>query len=205
MKLYLVRHGRTEDNMRGLFSGARDQDVCPEGLEAVRETAQKLARVKFTRAFSSPKKRCLTTMEEIKKANQFGFSYQVESGLTEMDFGLFEGYPFEELEQKYPSEIQAFLADWQSFTFPEGDDTREFYQRAQGKVKEIAALGSPEENTLLVSHEGFILAAVAGIIHGKLEKMFETRLQNAGYLVIEAHRQENGELRYTLLSEREGN
>lgn len=199
MKLYLVRHGQTVDNLKGLFSGARDEDVCPEGKAAVMATAQKLAGVKFSRAFSSPKRRCRTTIHEIQRQNQYGFEYEIDARFTEMDFGLFEGYTFAELESKYPGQIEAYLADWQSFTFPEGDSTKTFFQNAQQAVKEVIALGDPGENALVVSHEGFILAAVAGLIHGKLEPMFEIRLHNAAYLVIEAIEKRDGDFQYTLL------
>ena len=105
MKLYLIRHGETVDNVAGLYAGSRDSTLTNHGVEQTERLGDYLARngVRFTHIFASPLSRAYKTAEAVWKAQ----TTRLKDGLTgeipsivkvpeiiERDFGYFEGKPF---------------------------------------------------------------------------------------------------------------
>jgi broad specificity phosphatase PhoE len=107
MKLLLIRHGETVDNVAGVYAGTRDSKLTNHGVEQTTRLGQYFARtgVRFTHLFSSPLSRALKTAEAVQKAHNLisgypkdGSSRPVEivkaKELMERDFGFYEGKPF---------------------------------------------------------------------------------------------------------------
>lgn len=106
MKLFLIRHGETVDNVAGLYAGVRDSVLTIHGVEQARRLGEYLAKtdVKLTHIFSSPLSRARKTAEAIQRA-QSTDGKGIRSGkdeleicqvqdLIEQDFGYYEGKPF---------------------------------------------------------------------------------------------------------------
>ena len=107
-RLYLMRHGQTEYNLRGLVQGRCDSPLTPAGIEQARTAGAWLAgeRASLARICSSPLSRALETARivrgELMRAHaadpaHVPFPPQVEetSGIIERSFGSFEGGPKE--------------------------------------------------------------------------------------------------------------
>jgi 2,3-bisphosphoglycerate-dependent phosphoglycerate mutase len=67
LKIYLVRHGKTQYNVEGRFTGTTDVGLTPEGLEVTRQVAEKLRDKKFEVAYHTRLKRSKITLQEILK------------------------------------------------------------------------------------------------------------------------------------------
>ena len=93
MKLYIVRHGQTEDNAARVFSGNRNGELSQQGHEEARRLGERLAEHHFDFAYVSSLKRAQVTMEYIRKPSQ----YVVSPLLQERHFGVYEGNPVETL------------------------------------------------------------------------------------------------------------
>jgi broad specificity phosphatase PhoE len=103
MKLYLIRHGETVDNVAGLYAGVRDSGLTVHGVEQARRLGEYFAKndVQLTHIFSSPLSRAYKTAEAIQKA-QPGITDAASDQLSitkvpdliEQDFGFYEGKPF---------------------------------------------------------------------------------------------------------------
>ena len=61
MRLYMIRHGETEWNVKKRFQGQSDIPLNNEGRKIARITAEALADVPFTRVYTSPLKRAYET------------------------------------------------------------------------------------------------------------------------------------------------
>lgn len=119
MKLFLIRHGETVDNVAGLYAGIRDSALTVHGVEQTRKLGEFFARtdVEFTHLFSSPLSRAYKTAEAIHRgqsvkatATSTSAATATEDGgvdapagppdivavpeLLEQDFGYYEGKPF---------------------------------------------------------------------------------------------------------------
>lgn len=63
MRLYLIRHGETIWNEKGLWQGIADVPLNEKGKDQAKKLAERLKRVDAI--YSSPLKRCLETAREI--------------------------------------------------------------------------------------------------------------------------------------------
>ena len=86
--LYLVRHGETDWNVKGLLQGHTDIDLNKTGIKQAKELAKKLRRIKFAISFSSDLLRARRTAEII--ATEKKIAVKTTTTLRERKFGRFE-------------------------------------------------------------------------------------------------------------------
>ncbi|KAH7153488.1 hypothetical protein EDB81DRAFT_648710, partial [Dactylonectria macrodidyma] len=94
MRLLLVRHGETVDNVAGLFAGSRDSPLTTHGVLQARRLAEHLAArdLALTHLFSSDLQRAVKTAEAVCGAQKQADLAVVRLGeLREKDFGTGEG------------------------------------------------------------------------------------------------------------------
>ena len=107
MKLYLIRHGETVDNVAGLYAGVRNSTLTNHGVEQTERLGDYLARngAKFTHVFASPLSRAYKTAEAVVAAQAKAAAEEEDwsrldlgiitvPDIIERDFGFYEGKPF---------------------------------------------------------------------------------------------------------------
>ena len=144
----LLRHGQTVLSVEKRFSGVGDQPLTEVGRAQAAAAAARLATAGATAVVSSPVRRARETAELVAAAA--GLEVAVEEGLRETDFGDWEGYTFGEVRQKWPRELDAWLADT-AVPPPFGesfDETAVRVRRARDRV--LATYGG--QTVVLVSH-----------------------------------------------------
>lgn len=92
---YIVRHGETELNVKGLLQGIQDSALTPLGEKQAKVLAIELRNVDFDLIFSSDLLRAKRTAEII--ALERNLAVKTSELLRERQFGKFEGRPREEL------------------------------------------------------------------------------------------------------------
>lgn len=90
VKLILVRHAETQDNLDGILLGHQDSPLTGLGKEQALATAKKLAEEKIDVIYSSPLGRALQTAQIIAK-NLDNLEVNIEPLLIERDFGILTG------------------------------------------------------------------------------------------------------------------
>lgn len=86
--LVLVRHGQSEWNALGLWTGHRDVSLTDQGKQEARKAAEHLRDLTLHRAYTSRLKRAQQTLHEIKEALQHTDLETVEhEALNERDYG----------------------------------------------------------------------------------------------------------------------
>jgi probable phosphoglycerate mutase len=108
----LLRHGETPLTPQKRFSGSGGTN--PSLSEAGREQAERagaaLARRGTIQAVvASPLARTRETAEIV--ARHLGLEVSIEEGLRETDFGAWEGLTFGEVRERYPDDLNRWLAD----------------------------------------------------------------------------------------------
>ena len=63
MRLYFIRHGQSELNLKGILAGQTDTPLTDEGREQAKEAAVKLEGIKFDAVFSSDLSRAHETQK----------------------------------------------------------------------------------------------------------------------------------------------
>lgn len=69
MKIYVVRHGRTDSNDKKIFNGRYDEDINKIGISQAEIARDKLANYDIDLIISSPMKRTLHTVQIINTKN----------------------------------------------------------------------------------------------------------------------------------------
>ncbi|MBI4895732.1 MAG: histidine phosphatase family protein [Candidatus Aenigmarchaeota archaeon] len=67
MRLIIVRHGETEENVKKITQGQLPGTISELGKEQIRKLANRLKNEKFSIVYSSDLKRCVDTLDEIIK------------------------------------------------------------------------------------------------------------------------------------------
>lgn len=110
MRLFLIRHGETVDNVAGLYAGSRDSALTNHGVEQTKRLGDFFAKqgIQLTHIFSSPLTRAYKTAEAIQKAQKDSSALEIVkvSDLRERDFGRFEGKPYSSEEKTYNTETK---------------------------------------------------------------------------------------------------
>ncbi|WP_189228056.1 bifunctional RNase H/acid phosphatase [Streptomyces flaveolus] len=107
----LLRHGETLLTPQKRFSGSggSDPSLSAVGREQAARVAEGLARRGTIQAIvTSPLARTRETAAVV--AARLGLEVTVEEGLRETDFGAWEGLTFGEVRERYPDDLNAWLA-----------------------------------------------------------------------------------------------
>ncbi len=91
--IYILRHGLTEANENGVYIGKTDLPLSEAGREALEDKYEQLDYPKVQRVYSSPLERALQSAEILFPDREI----VIVDDLREMDFGVFEGLPADEL------------------------------------------------------------------------------------------------------------
>lgn len=91
LTLYLMRHGQTLENCKGLLQGQTDGHLSAEGLEQARHLRDRLADVKFNVFLSSDLARAMVTARIVNEPH--GLTLKPCRLLRERDWGELTGKP----------------------------------------------------------------------------------------------------------------
>jgi broad specificity phosphatase PhoE len=153
--IVLVRHGATDQNLRGLLLGRADPSLSPEGVEQSAALVAHLEREgRPARIVSSPLRRTRETAEAI--AAPWGMTVNDEPGLLEMDYGEWDERPLADI----PRDVwQQWHAD-PDFRPPGGESLREVQRRVSDCMASLGRDPSDDGRLIAVSHVSPIKAAV---------------------------------------------
>lgn len=147
-KLYIVRHGKTSWNEKGLLQGSNDISLNEEGIKQAQELATKLDLSKIDICISSPLIRVKQTAE-ILVGNKLEIIY--DDLLKERGFGNYEG-------KKINFELIGKHWDYRLNDSSNGiESIKDCLDRAKIFLDKIKKEYS-NKNILIVSHGGFIKA-----------------------------------------------
>ena len=154
---YFVRHGQTGWNAEFRLQGQADTDMTHLGRsQAVRNGGRLAELVDSPEDFdfvASPLKRTCETMELIRaEMGLLPLGYHTEPRLMEVHFGDWQGFTYEELEEKQPGCTAARFQDKWGFVAP--GQGGESYRMLLDRVKPW--LDAIEKPTVCVTHGGVI-------------------------------------------------
>ena len=177
MKIYLLRHGKTEANIRRSYCGVTDVPICGSG---VAELLQK----REAGGYPDPAGLDIyvTEMQRTRQTLKilFGeYPYIVEPRFNEMNFGSFEDLTYEQL--KDDPDYQAWLnSDPYVFVCPGGESGNMMKARVLAGFADVIAKG---RDALLVGHGGTIAYLFMHYFPDSGFNWFEAQPANAeGYL-----------------------
>jgi broad specificity phosphatase PhoE len=125
--ILLIRHGETSATVNRKYEGRGNSPLSAAGHEQAQNLSRILAPVNINAVYSSPRRRCLQTAEAISEPHSL--VVEVAPGLEEVDFGLWEGLTFTEIQQKYPDILAEWIDDPVHVRPPSGESLEEMASR----------------------------------------------------------------------------
>ena len=154
MKLFLVRHGRTEWNINKLIQGRVDTSLCEIGIKDAKRNAKQLKNVVFDVCYCSPLKRARETADIIINNK---CDIIINDLITERDVGRLEGTTVNSSKAKKFWDLDVELAeDGVESSRKLLERTKDFLELLKNKYK--------DETILIVSHSGTIKALHYNIV-----------------------------------------
>ena len=161
-KLILVRHGESEWNAKGLWTGLTDIGLSEKGKEEAREAAKSLKNIRIDLAYTSVLIRANQTLEEIRKIVGLDNIIIVkDKALNEKDYGVFTGKNKWEVQKEYGEEKFRQIRRGWSYQIPNGESLKDVYNRTIPYYqKEILPKLKEGKNVLIVAHGNSLRALV---------------------------------------------
>ena len=160
----LVRHGQTLLNRQPSFRGRTAIPLDEKGLQQAEATGRRIAATWPVQAvYSSPLRRAMQTAEAI--ARPLELEAQPYPGLNDMDFGEWQALPVQEVQARWPAELQEWIARPQQLVIPGGETLAACRERVMTALGEIMARHL-EEWIVVVGHNvtnRLILLAALGL------------------------------------------
>lgn len=159
--VYIIRHGKTEANVRHLYHGSTDLDLCEAGTQQLLERRSSYAGIRDCIFVTSGMKRTEQTLCALFGA----VPHEREPRFREMDFGSFEMKSYEDLRE-LPAYQEWISGDNEANVTPGGESGHMLRDRVIEAFEELCCR---EENVVLVTHGGPI-AVIMGYLFPEEEK-----------------------------------
>lgn len=160
--LVLVRHGESEWNAKGLWTGWTDVNLSEKGREEARQAGEQLKDIHFDLAYTSALKRAQQTWEEMQKVTgQTDIPTTIDKALNERDYGDMTGKnKWQVKEEVGEEEFQKLRRSW-DYPPPHGESLKMVYERVIPYYeKEILPKLKEGKNVLVAAHGNSLRALI---------------------------------------------
>lgn len=194
MRLLLIRHGETLWNKEEIFRGQVEVPLNETGIDQAKHIAKLLQKAPIDAVYSSPLGRALETARLI--AEPHGLIVLSEPGLTDLDYGSWQGLSHQQVKEQYPELYQVWLTAPQKLRFEHGESLADVRSRALDTVNRLAVLHH-NHNVVAVSHRVVIKLLVCAILGLGASGFWAIRQDTCAINVIE-HDEQHGFMIYLL-------
>lgn len=182
-KIYLVRHTQTVGNIEKRLSGRTDFELTLDGKKYVEKLTNRLKNIKFDKAYSSISGRAIKTIEPICKLQ--GLEIEKTDKLCEMDFGIYDGLKWEEVNKINPKIKQTQDEINEIAGIPGQESTEEVANRMFSFIRTVS-IQNVGKVILMSSHGVAIEAFIRKVNHEKFsENKEENSQKNTAINIIE--------------------
>ena len=182
MRLLLIRHGQTIDNVNGDLGTLIPGPVLTElGEEQAAAIPAALADETIDAIYASTMQRTSLTAAPLAAAT--GLSVEILDGLQEITAGIFEGKSDKDSVRGYMGTIVSWWQD-SAARVPGGESGDEFFARF---TNAIAQIGAAHDRTVVVFSHGAAIRTWASAISKNIDEAFSRvhDLPNTAMIVLE--------------------
>ncbi len=160
-KLVLVRHGLSEYNKKGLWTGWDNPPLTPEGIEEAKRAGESLADIHFDYGYASALIRAQQTLEEIKNVtNQKDLPTVYDALLNERNYGDYTGKNKWQIKEQVGEEkFQKIRRGW-DYPIPHGESLKQVYEREVPYVISTILPKVAEGKNVIIASSGNALRAI---------------------------------------------
>lgn len=181
-KIYLIRHGETDYNLKGIVQGSGvDTSLNDTGRMQAHSFFLKYKEVPFKKIYTSALRR---TVETVQAFIDLGIPWEQHPGLNEISWGAKDGKIINwEDDKHYQRIIEAWRSGNVDIAIEGGETPRSVEERIRKVIDVIVS--RPEEDTILICMHGRAMRILlASIIHQDLKCMDDFQHQNVCLYVL---------------------
>jgi 2,3-bisphosphoglycerate-dependent phosphoglycerate mutase len=185
--LVLVRHGQSDWNLKNLFTGWKDPDLSPQGVNEAKAAGQRLkARgLKFDMCFTSALTRAQHTLALVlAELGQTGLHETRDQALNERDYGELTGLNKDDARKKWGEEQVLVWRRSYDVPPPGGESLKDTLARSlpyyMHKIQPLVLEGK----TVLVAAHGNSLRSLIMAIEGLTPEQILKRELDTGVPVV---------------------
>ena len=182
MRLWLVRHGETEANVAGLYSGHAPTPLTERGIAQAQTLGTLLRNVPVDNVLCSELERARHTTQLILGDREVPVRNMPE--LNEMFFGDWEMRHHRDLAREDAENYAVWCNDWQNATPTNGEDFQAFSQRVERFIAQLADYKTCQ-NLLVVSHQGVLSVLIARLLSMPAAAMWHFRVEQGCWSAID--------------------
>ncbi len=165
-----LRHGEIVE-FQNAYIGSTDIGISEEGKLQMKKL---IDGKKYSLIVSSNLSRCLDFARELASSSEV--ELQVESQLSEIDFGDFEKYTAEQLIQRYPEQVNIWWQDMLNNAPPKGENLLDFKGRIMKIINQIIRQAKSGDCILFIGHGGSIRVVISELLGIRTEKLFSLQI-----------------------------
>lgn len=182
MRLWLVRHGETEANVAGLYSGHAPTPLTERGIAQAQTLGTLLRNVPVNNVLCSELERARHTTQLILAEREVPVRNMPE--LNEMFFGDWEMRHHRDLAREDAENYAVWCNDWQNATPTNGEGFQAFSQRVERFIAQLADYKA-SQNLLVVSHQGVLSVLIARLLSMPAAAMWHFRVEQGCWSAID--------------------
>lgn len=189
MRLFFVRHGQTEYNLKEIIQGYRcDSPLTPLGIQQAKQAGEKLKDIPFTAAYISPAGRAQQTFATLIAQNKKDQAPRrvLDARLLEINFGKYDGQKLSVMKEA--GVLDAYRNHPEHFDKKTtgGEDYYDLEKRGRAALNDIVQQEPAEANILIVSHAVFLTTLLKRLMNYPMQAIRqEGLLNNASISVID--------------------
>lgn len=186
-KLVLLRHGESEWNALGKWTGTTDVSITQKGIDEAKALGQKLAGTRFDFAYISQQRRTKETLEAfLEGANQPSVKYEPTGAINERDYGIYTGMKKRDIQKIIGQNAYDLLRrSWDS-PVEGGESLKDVYERTiPFYLRIILPRLRHGQNILVVAHGNSLRALIKYIENVSDSVIGETEMMHDCSLVYE--------------------
>ena len=141
MKLVLIRHGESQWNLENRFTGWKDVDLSPKGMEEAKAAGGALKEMGliFDVAYTSYLKRAIKTLNFVlEEMDELYIPVNKSWRLNERHYGALQGLNKAETAKKYGDEQVHIWRRSFDIAPPSIDETSEYYPKSDRRYADLA-------------------------------------------------------------------
>ena len=182
MRLWLVRHGETDANVAGLYSGHAPTSLTQRAITQAETLAALLHNVPFDHVLCSELERARHTSQLVLAGRDVPLRIMPE--LNEMFFGDWEMRHHRDLAREDAENYALWCNDWQNATPTNGEGFQAFSQRVERFIAQLADY-KDSQNLLVVSHQGVLSVLIARLMSMPAASMWHFRVEQGCWSAID--------------------
>jgi broad specificity phosphatase PhoE len=185
-KIYVIRHGQTEYNRKGVVQGRGiNAELNELGRKQARAFYEKYKKVDFKKVYTSSLKRSIQSVQGFLEDD---IPHEKMPGLDEISWGDSEGKPFDDyLNNKYVEIVQAWR-DGDIHRRMTGGESPLDVQKRQEEAMEYILTQDHEDPVLICMHGRAMRILLSWLTNTHIKEMYNFEHNNLGLYRLHYHK-----------------